>query len=427
MKNLWIFALFSTLFSIAFAINPFRLQMVSQAENGAYDFAYDTGDGYHIQSRDDRGTVTGKFAYIDPEGQLREIDYKADDNGFHPSGDIHPKRFANTKLDADTNFAPSTIDSSFTLPQTPLSGIPNEYLQPEEIKTFLPEHVIGPVPNARFRMDSVEVDDTHSQSGLKSRPIVGKPSFPIAALLSTGTLPDTDIDKHIVAQMPRNDDALSTRTTLDDENERSLASRLTNLANPGERKVVRNIQYFTNPRPLPLPLHFHTPISAPRFEFSPVQEFLNQRTSPDDLRYTTKKEVTTQQRKMSFINDEQSAKLLNALTKLIATMPVDKLVEALENLEVVQSTVAFDQPMTRDLQQIVEKLLGRKSILNSTNASVQTFSDDASLKVHQTPVLGSPLYTPVEGIREVDGEKLLHRTYVPFTKRYGYVLTQRAE
>lgn len=60
--------------------------------DGKYNFAYSTGDdGGHKreESGGSDGTISGKYSYIDPNGNVREVSYKAGAGiGFQPSGDI---------------------------------------------------------------------------------------------------------------------------------------------------------------------------------------------------------------------------------------------------------------------------------------------------------------------------------------------------
>lgn len=62
-------------------------------------YSYETGNGISAEEQGflkDPGTekeaqvAQGRYSYTSPEGQLIEITYTADENGFQPSGDSIP-------------------------------------------------------------------------------------------------------------------------------------------------------------------------------------------------------------------------------------------------------------------------------------------------------------------------------------------------
>jgi len=61
----------------------------TQNPDGSYTYGYESGDGtYKIETRYATGEVKGKYGYIDPAGELREVEYGATpDRGFEPRAD----------------------------------------------------------------------------------------------------------------------------------------------------------------------------------------------------------------------------------------------------------------------------------------------------------------------------------------------------
>jgi len=59
-------------------------------EGSPYRFSYQANDdGQHQRNeRGDHGSVEGSYSYVDPNGNLRRVNYVADEYGFRPSGDI---------------------------------------------------------------------------------------------------------------------------------------------------------------------------------------------------------------------------------------------------------------------------------------------------------------------------------------------------
>ncbi|KAJ0169822.1 hypothetical protein K1T71_014428 [Dendrolimus kikuchii] len=62
--------------------------------DGSYRWAFETGGGiYHEQRGFQRDTglqVEGQYQYTAPDGQVINVLYKADENGFHATGDHIP-------------------------------------------------------------------------------------------------------------------------------------------------------------------------------------------------------------------------------------------------------------------------------------------------------------------------------------------------
>ncbi|KAH8371649.1 hypothetical protein KR093_008370, partial [Drosophila rubida] len=67
--------------------------------DGNYHFSYETGNGIKAQeegtvknkgSENEIPSVMGSYTYTNPEGELVEISYTADENGFVPSGAALP-------------------------------------------------------------------------------------------------------------------------------------------------------------------------------------------------------------------------------------------------------------------------------------------------------------------------------------------------
>ncbi|KAG5673280.1 hypothetical protein PVAND_003340 [Polypedilum vanderplanki] len=66
---------------------PILKQINRHNEDGSYSYGYEAADGsFKIETKSTNGEVKGKYGYIDADGNLREISYGADANGFSPSG-----------------------------------------------------------------------------------------------------------------------------------------------------------------------------------------------------------------------------------------------------------------------------------------------------------------------------------------------------
>jgi len=68
--------------------------IIDTAEN-AYQFSYSTGTQgpaqiFREEKRSPDGSVVGKYGYVDPNGQLRVVEYRAGPQGFSASGDTGP-------------------------------------------------------------------------------------------------------------------------------------------------------------------------------------------------------------------------------------------------------------------------------------------------------------------------------------------------
>ncbi|XP_054153120.1 uncharacterized protein LOC128951860 [Oppia nitens] len=63
----------------------------------SYDFKYSTGSEgpaqlFREEHRDHDGSVRGKYGYVDPNGKLRVVEYRAGANGYTVTGDIGPDK-----------------------------------------------------------------------------------------------------------------------------------------------------------------------------------------------------------------------------------------------------------------------------------------------------------------------------------------------
>ena len=67
---------------------PILKQINRHNEDGSYSYGYEGADGsFKIETKAANGEVKGKYGYIDDSGNLREIEYGANKNGFQPTGD----------------------------------------------------------------------------------------------------------------------------------------------------------------------------------------------------------------------------------------------------------------------------------------------------------------------------------------------------
>lgn len=67
---------------------PILKQLNRHNEDGSYSYGYEAADGsFKIETKAANGEVRGKYGYVDDSGNLREVEYGANQNGFQPSGD----------------------------------------------------------------------------------------------------------------------------------------------------------------------------------------------------------------------------------------------------------------------------------------------------------------------------------------------------
>ncbi|KAH9426196.1 hypothetical protein DERP_007136 [Dermatophagoides pteronyssinus] len=116
-----------------------------------YSFGYQTADGQTRQEQSHNGIVTGSFSYTDANGDLRQVKYTADENGYRPHGDIGvDRRTAEIaaqmaalapKGAISTSWTPSSSSSFQTFdkliapppPPPPSVAIPTFHTQPSSI------------------------------------------------------------------------------------------------------------------------------------------------------------------------------------------------------------------------------------------------------------------------------------------------------
>merc|ERR1719338_14543 len=68
---------------------PILRQFENQNPDGSYSYGFESADGtYKIETRYKTGEVKGKYAYYDPTGRLREVEYgAAPERGFEPTAE----------------------------------------------------------------------------------------------------------------------------------------------------------------------------------------------------------------------------------------------------------------------------------------------------------------------------------------------------
>jgi len=69
---------------------PILQQINEHNEDGSYSYGYEAADGsFKLETRYPDGRVKGKYGYVDiHSGELKVIEYGADDLGFQPTGDL---------------------------------------------------------------------------------------------------------------------------------------------------------------------------------------------------------------------------------------------------------------------------------------------------------------------------------------------------
>ncbi|XP_070490565.1 uncharacterized protein Cpr97Eb [Chironomus tepperi] len=139
---------------------PILKQINRHNEDGSYSYGYEAADGsFKIETKSANGEVKGKYGYVDADGNVREISYGADRNGFAPSG-------------TDINVPPATIhnDRDSQYPALKEGEIddgqyredPNVYLDPRynskpskaatQFKQFKP----APAPQQNYNYNSYQ-------------------------------------------------------------------------------------------------------------------------------------------------------------------------------------------------------------------------------------------------------------------------------
>ncbi|CAL8116833.1 unnamed protein product [Orchesella dallaii] len=98
---------------------PILRQINKVNEDGSYTYGYESADGsYKVETKNVNGEVQGKYGYYDDTGALREIEYGASRQGFHPSGtDVKPPSSAPAMeydpVDDSGHYDPERYDRPF--------------------------------------------------------------------------------------------------------------------------------------------------------------------------------------------------------------------------------------------------------------------------------------------------------------------------
>ncbi|XP_076315332.1 uncharacterized protein LOC143227865 [Tachypleus tridentatus] len=108
-------------------------------------FMYATGDeGKHTrdETRESDGSVTGMYSYIDPNGNLRQVRYRAGPKGFKPEGDISVDKKTSeeaAKINVMAPKAPKTpaVPETPKVVETPI--VPKVAEMPDMLFNFDPE------------------------------------------------------------------------------------------------------------------------------------------------------------------------------------------------------------------------------------------------------------------------------------------------
>ncbi|XP_054152583.1 adult-specific rigid cuticular protein 11.9-like [Oppia nitens] len=64
------------------------LSVAQFGASGPYSFGYQTADGQSRQESGHGGAVQGSYSYVDANGDLRQVRYVADANGYRAEGDV---------------------------------------------------------------------------------------------------------------------------------------------------------------------------------------------------------------------------------------------------------------------------------------------------------------------------------------------------
>ncbi|XP_022253086.1 adult-specific rigid cuticular protein 11.9-like [Limulus polyphemus] len=118
---------FLAVLPLCFAACMAEMLLNFDAEKG--NFMYSTGDeGAHAREETrSGGTVTGKYSYIDANGDMREVRYTAGPGGFMPEGDISVDKKTAAEADKIAAMAPKAPEIEpvkATLPVHPFAYSP---------------------------------------------------------------------------------------------------------------------------------------------------------------------------------------------------------------------------------------------------------------------------------------------------------------
>merc|ERR1711970_1454648 len=69
----------------------FRNEVEDHTGDGTYRFLYHVGDSEREEVRSESGEVSGRFAFVAPEGNEVEAKYEADEDGFRVESDALPE------------------------------------------------------------------------------------------------------------------------------------------------------------------------------------------------------------------------------------------------------------------------------------------------------------------------------------------------
>ncbi|GIZ00449.1 uncharacterized protein CEXT_456531 [Caerostris extrusa] len=120
-------------------------QSLNVNDDGSYQFFYETGKeaGNHKRRevRQPDGVVVGQFSYEGPGGEIREVNYRADDSGYVANGDVGVEGAPKGQFPAEpeqtdeSHPEPSTSENETREPESfPVEETKSEDLKPEESK-----------------------------------------------------------------------------------------------------------------------------------------------------------------------------------------------------------------------------------------------------------------------------------------------------
>ncbi|XP_013113600.1 pupal cuticle protein Edg-78E-like [Stomoxys calcitrans] len=97
MKKIFVVAVLTTLAIGTFAttdkdVHAEILKFESHIDhNGNYNYVYETSNSITAEEKGTGGKFAkGGYAYYSPEGELIQMAYEVDENGFHPKSEILP-------------------------------------------------------------------------------------------------------------------------------------------------------------------------------------------------------------------------------------------------------------------------------------------------------------------------------------------------
>lgn len=166
---------------------PILKQINRHNEDGSYSYGYEAADGsFKIETKAANGEVKGKYGYVDDSGNLREIAYGANHNGFQPSGDginVAPAAVHN-KDSSYPPLKPGEIDDGQYREDPLMYNDPRYNSKPSKASQFRVAANPAPAPQRQsfvqqpaFRAHQQPAPQYQQQAYIEEEPTTARPYF----------------------------------------------------------------------------------------------------------------------------------------------------------------------------------------------------------------------------------------------------------